>query len=99
MSSSYEEKLKAIRLAEGLSQAAFSEITGINIGTIKNYEGGKREVGLSVIDRVLKSQDYTKYTMWLMTGETNEAAGQISPSLSPDGLESTSTRQKRLKIG
>ncbi|MGA6677902.1 helix-turn-helix domain-containing protein [Escherichia coli] len=99
MSSEYEKKLKEIRKSEGLTQAEFSDITGINLGTIKNYESGKREVGLSVVDRVINSRDFEKYTMWLMTGKTNEAAGQISPTLSPDGPESTSPSQKVRKTG
>ncbi|ECJ2221539.1 helix-turn-helix transcriptional regulator [Salmonella enterica] len=99
MSSGYEKKLREIRKSEGLTQAEFSDVTGVNIGTIKNYESGKREVGLSVVDRVLKSRDFEKYTMWLMTDKTNEAAGQISPSLSPDGLVNTSHSQKFRKTG
>lgn len=99
MSSSYEQKLKQIRNAEGLSQSAFAEITEINIGTIKNYESGKRDVGLSVIHRILETKDFKKYTLWLMTGETNESAGQISPALSPNGQENTSDHQKGHKAG
>ncbi|MGS1814101.1 helix-turn-helix domain-containing protein [Klebsiella oxytoca] len=99
MSSSYEEKLKQIRNAEGMSQKAFAEITGINIGSIKNYESGKREVGLSVVDRVLGTRDFKKYTLWLMTGETQPESGQISPTLSPDGQESISSHQSGKKAG
>ncbi len=77
MSSGYEKKLKEIRKSEGLTQAEFADVTGINLGTIKNYESGKREVGLSVVDRVINSKDFEKYTIWLMTGKTNEAAGRI----------------------
>ncbi|EIF0661205.1 helix-turn-helix transcriptional regulator [Salmonella enterica] len=99
MSSGYEKKLKEIRMSEGLTQAEFADVTGVNIGTIKNYESGNREVGLSVVDRVIKSRDFEKYTIWLMTGKTNEAAGQISPSLSPDGQKSTSPSQTFRKTG
>ncbi|EOU0158476.1 transcriptional regulator, partial [Escherichia coli] len=42
---------------------------------------------------------FFKYMNWLMTGKTNEAAGQISPSLSPDGPENTSSSQKPRKTG
>ncbi|EJJ3924152.1 helix-turn-helix transcriptional regulator [Salmonella enterica] len=99
MSSGYEKKLKEIRMSEGLTQAEFADVTGVNIGTIKNYESGNREVGLSVVDRVIKSRDFEKYTIWLMTGKTNEAAGQISPSLSPDGQKRTSPSQTFRKTG
>ena len=66
MSSGYEKKLKEIRKSEGLTQAEFADVTGINLGTIKNYESGKREVGLSVVDRVINSKDFEKYTIWLI---------------------------------
>lgn len=39
------EKLKAIRKAEGLTQAKFSEISGIALGTVKNYESGHKDPG------------------------------------------------------
>ncbi|EBW6362560.1 XRE family transcriptional regulator [Salmonella enterica subsp. enterica serovar Oranienburg] len=99
MSSGYEKKLREIRKSEGLTQAEFADVTGVNLGTIKNYESGKREVGLSVVDRVLKARDFDKYTMWLMTDRTDDVAGQICPSLSPDGQERTSPSQKFRKTG
>ncbi|HIE1063570.1 TPA: helix-turn-helix domain-containing protein [Serratia marcescens] len=99
MSSDRGKKLKVIRESEGYSQAAFAELTGINIGVIKNYESGRIGAGLSVIDRVLETLDYKKYTMWLMTGDTAPEAGQISPALSPDGHESTTSNQKHQKVG
>lgn len=99
MSSEYEKKLKAIRIAEGHTQASFAELTGINVGTIKNYESGKREVGLSVIDRVLGTADFKKYMMWLMSDDIAPEVGQISPALSPDGSERISTRQSAKKAG
>ncbi|MGY0379274.1 MULTISPECIES: helix-turn-helix transcriptional regulator [Providencia] len=95
MSSEYEKKLRQIRVAEGLTQVAFAELTGINIGSIRNYENGKRNVGLNIIDQVLNTKDFKKYTLWLMTGETSEVNGQIAPSLSPDGQERT---QNLLKV-
>ncbi|ENQ0853266.1 helix-turn-helix transcriptional regulator [Klebsiella oxytoca] len=93
MSSDRGKKLKAIREAEGFSQASFAELTGINIGVIKNYEYGKQNPGISVIDRVLESKDFEKYTLWLMTDKTNEAYGQIAPTLSPDGQGNTLNRR------
>lgn len=99
MSSDRGKKLKAIRESEGFSQASFAELTGINIGVIKNYEYGKQNPGISVIDRVLESKDFEKYTLWLMTDKTNEAAGQISPALSPDGQDSTLSHRGAKKVG
>lgn len=87
MSSDRGKRLKEIREAEGFSQAGFAELTGINIGVIKNYESGRSGAGISVIDRVIETKDFSKYTLWIMTGQANEAAGQISPALSLMGKD------------
>ncbi|AVY99417.1 transcriptional regulator [Lelliottia sp. WB101] len=99
MSSELAEKMKAIREAEGLSQSKFSEITGISISTIKKYETGVKDPGSRTLLKVTTHPEYKKYTMWLMSDETNEAAGQISPALSPDGQKNISNRQNGQKAG
>ncbi|HBC7417590.1 TPA: helix-turn-helix transcriptional regulator [Serratia marcescens] len=99
MSSSHAQKLREIRKAEGLTQAEFSKMLSIALSTVKNYERGGQEVGLSVVDKVANHSRFKKYTTWLMNGDTNEAAGQVSPSLSPDGSEGTSSRRKIMKAG
>ncbi|KMW71185.1 repressor [Photorhabdus luminescens subsp. luminescens] len=85
MSSSYAKKLKLIRKAEGLTQVAFAKELGVGLSTVKNYETGRREAGLSIIDKITNHPRFEKYTMWLMSNKTLEMAGQISPALSPDG--------------
>ena len=99
MSSDRGKRLKEIREAEGYSQAGFAELTGINIGVIKNYESGRSGAGITVIDRVIETKDFSKYTLWLMTGVANESAGQICPALSPNGQENTSYHLKGHKAG
>lgn len=99
LSSDYAKKLKEIRLAEGLTQKAFSDLTGIVVGTIKNYETGRTEAGLKMIELVVNNSQLKKYTMWLMTGDVAPEIGQISPVLSPDGHESTSSLRKGQKAG
>lgn len=80
-SSMYGKKLKEMRISEGLTQKQLSEKTGISLGSIKNYESGHSEVGLSVIERVLVIPEFKKYALWLMTDEVNEDTGQSSPEL------------------
>ncbi|MEM5487077.1 helix-turn-helix transcriptional regulator [Enterobacter cloacae] len=99
MSSELAEKMKAIREAEGLSQSKFAEVTGISLSTIKKYETGVKDPGSRTLLKVTTHSEYKKYTMWLMSGETNEAAGQISPALSPDGQNSTSNHQNGKMAG
>ena len=83
------EKLKAIRKAEGLTQAKFSEISGIALGTVKNYESGHKDPGLSIVMRVTNTPLFKKYTLWLMTGDTSPQAGQIAPALAHIGQKPT----------
>lgn len=99
MSSTHAQKLREIRKAESLTQAEFSNLVGIALSTVKNYERGGQEVGLSIIDKVTNHPMLEKYTMWLMNGKTNEAAGQISPALSPNGCKDTSKTQKTKRTG
>ena len=99
MSSSYGEKLKEIRNAEGLTQPALSELTGVSLGAIRNYETGQRDVGLSVLDKIIKHERFRKYTLWLMTDQIAPESGQISPALSPDGQNSITNPQSGKKVG
>ncbi len=74
------QKLRAIRKAEGLTQSKFCEISGVALGTVKNYEGGHQEPGIQVVMQVTNSKAFEKYTLWLMTDKTAPQAGQIAPA-------------------
>ncbi|WP_439413068.1 helix-turn-helix transcriptional regulator [Enterobacter ludwigii] len=99
MSSSYGKKLREIRLAEGLTQPKFAELTGVSLGTIRNYETGQTEVGLQVLSKVLAHPLFEKYALWLMTDKSAPVAGQISPPLSPDGHGNSTKLLNILKVG
>lgn len=99
MSSHYAKKLKEIREAEGLSQVQLSAEIDVPVGSIRNYETGYRDVGLSIVSKFTSHPRFEKYTLWLMTDKTNEAAGQVSPPLSPNGLENTFSHRKVTKAG
>ncbi|HFV9291847.1 TPA: helix-turn-helix domain-containing protein [Serratia fonticola] len=98
-SSDYGAKLRAMRTAEGMTQQQLSDLSGVGLGTIKNYETGQKMAGIKVIEQVLALPIFEKYALWLMTGKTSEAAGQISPILSPDGQDNTSNHQNGQKAG
>ncbi|TNK99783.1 transcriptional regulator, partial [Kosakonia cowanii] len=87
MSTHIGEKIRDIRDAEGLSRTEFAELTGIPAPTQKNYEMGRRGVGSDILMKITNHPRFKKYTLWLMSedGETCPEAGQVSPSLSPDG--------------
>ncbi|QDL32692.1 helix-turn-helix domain-containing protein [Serratia liquefaciens] len=99
MSSTLGDKVKAIRKSEGVSQSDFCELTGISISTVKKYETGVIEPGGATLMKITQHPRFKKYTMWLMTGDVAPEIGQISPALSPDGLESTSNLPKGQKAG
>ncbi|WP_345964922.1 helix-turn-helix domain-containing protein [Salmonella enterica] len=82
-----------MRKAETLTQQQFSDLTGIALGTIRNYEAGQFDVGLKTIDMVLAVERFEKYMMWLMKGKTNPGLGQIAPPLSPDGYDHSEADQ------
>lgn len=84
-SSCYGKKLRQIRLTERLTQPYFGRLTGISLGTIRNYETGQAEVGLQVLTKVLAHPLFEKYALWLMTDKSAPEIGQIAPPLSTDG--------------
>lgn len=76
------EKIRKIREAEGLSQFNFAVETGINGGTLRHYETGRRKsIGSLELLKITEHPRFQKYTLWLMTGETIPEAGQISPEI------------------
>ncbi|EMI0368593.1 transcriptional regulator [Serratia marcescens] len=93
------EKIKAIRVAEGLSKAEFCRITEIPASTMEKYEMGKFEPGGAALTKITQNSRFEKYTMWLMTGKTMPEVGQISPALSPDGQNGTPNHQNGRKAG
>ena len=85
MSRDYAKKLKAIRNAEKLTQAQFSQVTGVSVGTIGNYESGYKPARIEVVEKVIRVERFEKYTMWILHDKTFPAAGQVAPALSLDG--------------
>lgn len=74
------EKLRLIRTRERLTQAEMCEATGIKLETWKGYEYGRSKTAASSeLLKVTQHPQFTKYTLWLMTGQTIPEAGQVSP--------------------
>ncbi|WP_370555483.1 helix-turn-helix domain-containing protein [Edwardsiella tarda] len=94
MSIDYSQKLTELRKAEGLTQRQFSELTGVSLGTIKNYESGHGIGGIAIVENVINTEQFQKYTLWIMTGDTAPEAGQIAPALSLDGPKTTATSRR-----
>ncbi|KGA42355.1 hypothetical protein KU75_06500 [Pectobacterium odoriferum] len=83
MSNTMEQKLKKIRLAEGMTQKQLSELTGLSLGTIKNYEAGQNTVGLHVLQTILAQRAFRKYTMWVIHDNADAESGQVAPTVDP----------------
>ena len=84
MGSSVElgKKIKAIRIAERLSQEEMSQLIDISVGAQRNYEQERREPKGDFLMKITKHERFKKYTYWLMTDEVLPESGQISPDFS-----------------
>lgn len=83
------EKLKAIRIAEGLTQKKFCEMSGVALSSLKNYEGGHKDPGIQIVSLVVNTPQFEKYTLWLMTDKTAPEAGQVEPAIVHTGQDAT----------
>lgn len=85
------EKIRALREAEGMGRQEFSDLTGIPKNTLIRLEQGKNAPSGKVLMQITKA--FYKYTLWLMTDQTDEGCGQISPEIEKarDALKKTGT--------
>lgn len=79
----YRNKLRQIRKDEGLTQSELAKELSISVGSIRNYESGFRDIGLSIITKFTRHPHFKKYTLWLMTGDLSAASEQIAPASVP----------------
>ncbi|WP_394425448.1 hypothetical protein [Vreelandella stevensii] len=79
MSSKLTEKIRQIREAETSGRAEFSQLIGIPKKTLENIELTGRAPKGEMLEAIC--QQWPKYTLWLMTGQTNEPCGQVSPEI------------------
>jgi len=76
---SFSEKLKEIREINGLGRKGFSDETGIPIRTIEGIEQRGTIPRTDIAQKVCRR--WPEYSLWLMTDQVNEEAGQISPEI------------------
>ncbi|WP_337039873.1 transcriptional regulator [Serratia marcescens] len=67
--------------------------------TLKGYEMKGVQMTETNLTLFTNHPRFQKYTLWLMTGKTAPAAGQVAPLLSPDGRDETKSRQSGQKAG
>lgn len=73
------EKMKAIRAKEGLTQGEFCELVDISLSSWKKYEASITDMGLLPFLKVANHPRFKKYALWLSTGDSAPACGQVSP--------------------
>ncbi|AIK16092.1 phage repressor protein C [Pectobacterium atrosepticum] len=95
----FDEKLKAIRSAEHLSQSQFAVITEISVSTLKKVEAGYHDPGWTILSKITQHPRFQKYTLWLMTDKTAPEAGQIAPALAHIGPDSTQSGHSEKQTG
>ncbi|MBD3896589.1 transcriptional regulator [Halomonas sp. ML-15] len=79
MSSELTRKIREIREVETSGRHEFSQLIGINKKTLESLEQSGRAPKGDMLEAVC--QQWPKYTLWLMTGQVNEEAGQVSPEI------------------
>ncbi|WP_431025032.1 hypothetical protein [Halomonas sp. H5] len=79
MSNDLAQKIRLIREVETSGRAEFSELIGVPKKTLIGIEQTGRVPKGDLLQAVCRQ--WPKYTMWLMTDQVNEEAGQISPEI------------------
>jgi transcriptional regulator with XRE-family HTH domain len=74
-----EEKIKFIRIAEKITQKELSDILGVPVRTIVSYETNSSKPSGEFILKMCNA--FPEYAYWLVTGQTQVEAGNISPEI------------------
>ena len=98
-SSSLGAKIRLIREEEGLTRAQLAEMLDVPYGTLNTYEMKGIQITEKFMVIFTNHPRFEKYALWLMTDKTAPSAGQVSPTLSPDGQGKTMSRRSGLKTG
>lgn len=93
------EKIKAIRMAEGLSQNEICKIIDLPRSTLSKYESGLFEPGGNALVKYTTHPRFEKYALWLMTDKTAPQAGQIAPAFAHIGQEPTESDHSEKNTG
>lgn len=70
-------KIRAIREAETSGRQEFCDILDVNKGTLTRIEQTGQVPKGDLLEQVCRT--WPKYTLWLMTDQTDESCGQIDP--------------------
>ncbi len=76
------KKIKAVRIAEGLSQPQMAQLIDIPVGSLRNYEQDRKELKTENLMKITKHERFKKYAFWLTTDEVLPESGQVAPDFS-----------------
>lgn len=76
------KKIKAVRIAEGLSQPQMAQLIEIPIGSLRDWEQERRIPGSDFLMKITQHERFDKYAYWLATGKTLPESGQVAPDFS-----------------
>ena len=76
------KKIKAMRIAEGLTQSEMVQLVDISMGSLRDWEQGRGIPRSDYLTVITKHERFEKYAYWLMTDKTLPKSGQIAPDFS-----------------
>ncbi|WIX31595.1 hypothetical protein QO259_12285 [Salinicola sp. JS01] len=79
MSSELARRMREIREVETTGRHEFSQLIGVAKKTVESIEQTGRAPKGEMLEAICVQ--WPKYALWLMTGQVDEAAGQISPEI------------------
>lgn len=79
MSSELAKRMREIREVETSGRHEFSQLIGVAKKTVESIEQSGRAPKGDMLEAICLK--WPHYSLWLMTGQVNEAAGQVSPEI------------------
>ncbi len=76
------KKIKAIRIAEGLSQSQMAQLVEIKVDSLRDWEQERRIPRSDYLITITSHERFKKYAFWLTTGEVLPESGHVAPDFS-----------------
>lgn len=76
------KKIKAVRIAEKLTQIQMAQLVDISVGSLRDWEQGRGIPRSDYFTEIATHEQFKKYAYWLTTDKTIPESGQIAPDFS-----------------
>jgi len=98
----YSKKIRVLRESLKLNQIEFSKKTSIPLSTLRKVETGHSNVGLTIIEKIIKVPELERYTHWLMSNdipsESGLNSGIESNQVSPEANKLTAKEPNHIEL-